>query len=158
MLGNDTSINEGTWNGWVNHWKNQRTARVPMNIRAFVSNIIIPFAFNLTESHLNIIKFWKSNYKRTKKLEKLPYYSISMHLQVKFIFDWIFRDPQFKEMLDLMAMLKKGYCDGIKVQIGRLQNLISSSCIGITSCHTLTSCYGCFLHTNYQSPSITLIY
>ncbi|XP_018908570.1 probable phosphorylase b kinase regulatory subunit beta isoform X2 [Bemisia tabaci] len=39
------------------------------------------------------------------------------------------RDPQFKEMLDLMAMLKKGYCDGIKVQIGRLQNLISSSCI-----------------------------
>ncbi|XP_075211939.1 putative phosphorylase b kinase regulatory subunit beta isoform X2 [Lycorma delicatula] len=39
------------------------------------------------------------------------------------------RDPQFKEMLDLMAMLKKGYCDGIKVRIGRLQNLISSSCI-----------------------------
>jgi hypothetical protein len=41
-----------------------------------------------------------------------------------------FRDPQFKEMLDLLAMLKKGYCDGIKVRIGRLQNLISSSCIG----------------------------
>ncbi|XP_055382717.1 probable phosphorylase b kinase regulatory subunit beta isoform X2 [Condylostylus longicornis] len=39
------------------------------------------------------------------------------------------RDPQFKEMLDLLAMLKKGYCDGIKVRIGRLQNLISSSCI-----------------------------
>ncbi|RZF33916.1 hypothetical protein LSTR_LSTR012258 [Laodelphax striatellus] len=39
------------------------------------------------------------------------------------------RDPQFKQMLDLMAMLKKGYCDGIKVRIGRLQNLISSSCI-----------------------------
>uniref|UniRef100_A0A0A9Y8S2 Phosphorylase b kinase regulatory subunit n=2 Tax=Lygus hesperus TaxID=30085 RepID=A0A0A9Y8S2_LYGHE len=39
------------------------------------------------------------------------------------------RDPQFKEMLDLMAMLKKGYCDGIKVRIGRLQNLISSSCV-----------------------------
>ncbi|XP_043476951.1 probable phosphorylase b kinase regulatory subunit beta isoform X1 [Leptopilina heterotoma] len=39
------------------------------------------------------------------------------------------RDPQFKEMLDLFAMLKKGYCDGIKVRIGRLQNLISSSCI-----------------------------
>lgn len=39
------------------------------------------------------------------------------------------RDPQFKEMLNLMAMLKKGNCDGIKVRIGRLQNLISSSCI-----------------------------
>ncbi|KAI5742782.1 hypothetical protein M8J77_011338 [Diaphorina citri] len=39
------------------------------------------------------------------------------------------RDPQFKEMLDLMAMFKKGNCDGIKVRIGRLQNLINSSCI-----------------------------
>ncbi|XP_039952153.1 probable phosphorylase b kinase regulatory subunit beta isoform X2 [Bactrocera neohumeralis] len=39
------------------------------------------------------------------------------------------RDPQFKEMLNLLAMLKKGYCDGMKVRIGRLQNLISSSCI-----------------------------
>jgi hypothetical protein len=34
-------------------------------------------------------------------------------------------------MLDLLAMLKKGYCDGMKVRIGRLQNLISSSCIGM---------------------------
>lgn len=40
------------------------------------------------------------------------------------------RDPQFKEMLELLAMLKKGHCDGLKVRIGRLQNLISSSCIG----------------------------
>lgn len=39
------------------------------------------------------------------------------------------RDPQFKEMLDLLAMLKKGYCDGMKVRIGRLQNLVSSSCM-----------------------------
>nr|CAD7452768.1 unnamed protein product [Timema tahoe] len=39
------------------------------------------------------------------------------------------RDPQFKEMLDLLAMLKKGHCDGTKVRIGRLQNLIASSCI-----------------------------
>ncbi|XP_049964722.1 probable phosphorylase b kinase regulatory subunit beta isoform X1 [Schistocerca serialis cubense] len=39
------------------------------------------------------------------------------------------RDPQFTEMLDLLAMLKKGFCDGMKVRIGRLQNLISSSCI-----------------------------
>nr|CAD7438755.1 unnamed protein product [Timema bartmani] len=38
-------------------------------------------------------------------------------------------DPQFKEMLDLLAMLKKGHCDGTKVRIGRLQNLIASSCI-----------------------------
>ena len=27
-------------------------------------------------------------------------------------------------------MLKKGYCDDLKVRTGRLQNLISSSCIG----------------------------
>lgn len=39
------------------------------------------------------------------------------------------RDPQFKEMLDLLAMLKKGFCDGMKIRIGRLQNLISSSCM-----------------------------
>ncbi|XP_044751763.1 probable phosphorylase b kinase regulatory subunit beta isoform X2 [Coccinella septempunctata] len=39
------------------------------------------------------------------------------------------RDPQFKKMLDLLAMLKKGHCDGVKVRIGRLQNLISSSCV-----------------------------
>ncbi|XP_046630944.1 probable phosphorylase b kinase regulatory subunit beta isoform X2 [Daphnia pulicaria] len=39
------------------------------------------------------------------------------------------RDPQFKEMLELLAMLKKGHCDGLKVRTGRLQNLISSSCI-----------------------------
>ncbi|XP_063236917.1 probable phosphorylase b kinase regulatory subunit beta isoform X2 [Bacillus rossius redtenbacheri] len=39
------------------------------------------------------------------------------------------RDPQFKEMLSLFAMLKKGHCDGTKVRIGRLQNLVASSCI-----------------------------
>lgn len=33
-------------------------------------------------------------------------------------------------MLDLFADLKRGYCDGVKVRIGRLQNLLSSSCIG----------------------------
>lgn len=33
-------------------------------------------------------------------------------------------------MLELLAMLKKGHCDGLKVRTGRLQNLISSSCIG----------------------------
>jgi len=33
-------------------------------------------------------------------------------------------------MLDLFAMLKKGHCDGVKVRLGRLQNLLSSSCIG----------------------------
>lgn len=40
------------------------------------------------------------------------------------------RDPQFKEMLDLLAMLKKGSRDGMKLRIGRLQNLNSSSCMG----------------------------
>ncbi|GIY61546.1 probable phosphorylase b kinase regulatory subunit beta [Caerostris darwini] len=39
------------------------------------------------------------------------------------------RDAHFKEMLDLLAMLKKGDCDGLKIRTGRLQNLISSSCI-----------------------------
>uniref|UniRef100_V5H666 Phosphorylase b kinase regulatory subunit n=1 Tax=Ixodes ricinus TaxID=34613 RepID=V5H666_IXORI len=39
------------------------------------------------------------------------------------------RDSHFKELLDLLAMLKKGHCDGLKVRMGRLQNLISSSCI-----------------------------
>ncbi|KAF8774850.1 putative phosphorylase b kinase regulatory like protein [Argiope bruennichi] len=39
------------------------------------------------------------------------------------------RDVHFKEMLDLLAMLKKGDCDGLKIRTGRLQNLISSSCI-----------------------------
>lgn len=53
----------------------------------------------------------------------------SNHIYSYFIF-FPFRDPQFKQMLDLFAMLKKGYCDGTKVRIGRLQNLISSSCIG----------------------------
>lgn len=47
------------------------------------------------------------------------------------------RDPQFKEMLDLFAMLKKGFCDGVKVRIGRLQNLISTSCTGF---HLLFLC------------------
>lgn len=46
------------------------------------------------------------------------------------------RDPQFKKMLDLLAMLKKGYCDGVKVRVGRLQNLISSSCVGELFCFT----------------------
>ncbi|KAK4321576.1 hypothetical protein Pmani_007646 [Petrolisthes manimaculis] len=39
------------------------------------------------------------------------------------------RDVHFRELLDLLAMLKTGYCDGLKVRTGRLQNLISSSCI-----------------------------
>lgn len=51
-------------------------------------------------------------------------------IYIIFYINFLFRDPQFKEMLDLFAMLKKGYCDKTKVRIGRLQNLISSSCIG----------------------------
>lgn len=39
------------------------------------------------------------------------------------------RDVNFKEMLHLLAQFKKGYLDsGLKIKIGRLQNLISSSC------------------------------
>jgi phosphorylase kinase alpha/beta subunit len=32
-------------------------------------------------------------------------------------------------MLDLLAQLKSGHCDGVKVRTGRLQNLIASSCL-----------------------------
>lgn len=39
------------------------------------------------------------------------------------------RDVHFRELLDLLAMLKNGHCDGMKIRTGRLQNLISSSCI-----------------------------
>ncbi|XP_037781259.1 probable phosphorylase b kinase regulatory subunit beta isoform X1 [Penaeus monodon] len=39
------------------------------------------------------------------------------------------RDVHFRELLDLLAMLKTGYCDGLKIRTGRLQNLIASSCI-----------------------------
>lgn len=39
------------------------------------------------------------------------------------------RDPQFDKMVDMLAMFKKGHCDSVKVRIGRLQNLLSSSCI-----------------------------
>ncbi|RWS07321.1 putative phosphorylase b kinase regulatory subunit beta-like protein [Dinothrombium tinctorium] len=40
------------------------------------------------------------------------------------------RDVHFREMLDLLAQFKKGSLDsGLKVKTGRLQNLISSSCI-----------------------------
>lgn len=55
-----------------------------------------------------------------------------MYLFIKnYFWEFFSRDPQFKEMLELLAMLKKGHCDGLKVRTGRLQNLISSSCIGI---------------------------
>ncbi|KAF2352247.1 Glycoside hydrolase family 15/Phosphorylase b kinase regulatory chain family [Trinorchestia longiramus] len=39
------------------------------------------------------------------------------------------RDIHFRELLDLLASLKSGHCDGLKVRTGRLQNLISSSCV-----------------------------
>jgi len=39
------------------------------------------------------------------------------------------RDPQFSEMLNFLAELRHGHCEGVKVRLGRLQNLLSSSCI-----------------------------
>lgn len=40
------------------------------------------------------------------------------------------RDVHFRELLDLLSQFKKGYLEsGLKVKTGRLQNLISSSCI-----------------------------
>jgi len=53
-------------------------------------------------------------------------------------------------MLDLFAMLKKGHCEGTKVRIGRLQNLISSSCIGTFKKSTDSVC------TRSNSKNLTL--
>ena len=39
------------------------------------------------------------------------------------------RDPQFGVMMNFLADLRQGHCEGIKVRLGRLQNLLSSSCI-----------------------------
>lgn len=40
------------------------------------------------------------------------------------------RDVNFREMLDLLSQFKRGYLSsGLKIKTGRLQNLISSSCI-----------------------------
>ena len=39
------------------------------------------------------------------------------------------RDIDFRKLLDLLAGLKAGNVDGLKVRTGRLQNLVSSSCI-----------------------------
>ena len=39
------------------------------------------------------------------------------------------RDPQFGVMMSFLAELRQGHCDGVKVRLGRLQNLLSSSCI-----------------------------
>lgn len=39
------------------------------------------------------------------------------------------RDPQFNEMLRFLAELKQGHCGEVKVRLGRLQNLLSSSCV-----------------------------
>lgn len=39
------------------------------------------------------------------------------------------RDTHFRQLLELLAMLKSGNCYGLKTRMGRLQNLISSACI-----------------------------
>jgi len=39
------------------------------------------------------------------------------------------RDPQFSEMLKFLAELSQGHCEGIKVRLGRVQNLQTSSCV-----------------------------
>merc|ERR1719209_7928 len=39
------------------------------------------------------------------------------------------QDPQFGEMVKLLAELRQGHCEGVKVKLGRLQNLINSACI-----------------------------
>jgi phosphorylase kinase alpha/beta subunit len=39
------------------------------------------------------------------------------------------RDPQFHEMLTLLSEFKLGQYGGVKIRLGRLQNLLSSACI-----------------------------
>lgn len=39
------------------------------------------------------------------------------------------RDSHFRQLLELFAMLKSGNCYGLKVRLGRLQNLINTACI-----------------------------
>lgn len=39
------------------------------------------------------------------------------------------RDSHFRQLLELLAMLKSGNCYGLKVRLGRLQNLMNSACI-----------------------------
>jgi len=39
------------------------------------------------------------------------------------------RDPQFHEMLNLLSEFKLGQYGGVKIRLGRLQNLLSSACI-----------------------------
>jgi len=39
------------------------------------------------------------------------------------------RDPHFDKMVKFLAQIKSGQVDGIKVRIGRVQNLLASSCI-----------------------------
>jgi len=49
------------------------------------------------------------------------------------------RDPQFPKMLALLADLKRGNCDGVKIRLGRLQNLIASSCVEHVDIHDLAN-------------------
>lgn len=67
------------------------------------------------------------------------------------------RDPQFKEMLDLLAMLKKGYCDGMKVRIGRLQNLISSSCTGNSKSCLIESVKNSHINNIYRALGLYVV-
>ena len=39
------------------------------------------------------------------------------------------RDPHFDKMVKFLAQIKSGQVDGIKVRLGRVQNLLASSCI-----------------------------
>ena len=39
------------------------------------------------------------------------------------------RNPQFPVMLELLSELRTGSINGVKVRLGRLQNLLASSCI-----------------------------
>ncbi|XP_074644676.1 phosphorylase b kinase regulatory subunit beta-like isoform X2 [Tubulanus polymorphus] len=39
------------------------------------------------------------------------------------------RGPQWREFIDLLAEMKRGSVGGIKVRVGRLQNMISSACM-----------------------------
>ena len=43
------------------------------------------------------------------------------------------KDPQFPELLNLLLEIRNLKVDNVKISLGRLQNLMSSACLGMIS-------------------------
>ena len=43
------------------------------------------------------------------------------------------KDPQFPELLNLLLEIRNLKVDNVKISLGRLQNLMSSACLGMES-------------------------